>query len=187
MIYYKNIEDVMDLFTIEALPLSSFINDQKLKLPRYQRKDTWKDNQSFELCMSVFQGYPVGVCIINRFPTVSWLLDGRQRRTALLKMYNDPTSIYEWAKKYCKFSYKDSETAVRDKFWAHVNDYFDAERDLSESEKKEDHNDAIEDDSDNIPILTNQQGDNTSLEKLLNLILMVHQKNNSKYEAFRCL
>ncbi|MDT8718070.1 DUF262 domain-containing protein [Clostridium sp. 19966] len=57
-----------------------------MKLPRFQRKQTWKPTDNFKLCISVFKGYPIGVVIINscnKPDRIDWLLDGRQRRHAL--------------------------------------------------------------------------------------------------------
>ena len=37
------------------------------------------------------------------------MLDGRQRRTCITKLFNDPTAVYEWAKDCCGFKNKASE------------------------------------------------------------------------------
>ena len=68
----------METYKIEPLALDKFINDKNYKLPRYQRKDTWKKDQYFKLCISLFQGYPIGVSIVNSKDGTYWLLDGRQ-------------------------------------------------------------------------------------------------------------
>ena len=52
-------------YNIEPMELISFVEDNKLKLPRFQRKTTWDKKQNFELAISVFQDYPVGVVIIR--------------------------------------------------------------------------------------------------------------------------
>ena len=70
-------------YAIEPMPLISFLDENKLRLPRFQRKATWDKKQNFELAISVFQDYPVGVVIVNQEQKISWLLDDRQRRTAL--------------------------------------------------------------------------------------------------------
>lgn len=179
----------MDLFNIEPLTLSVFITDQKLKLPRYQRKDTWKSNQSFDLCISVFQGYPVGVCIVNRFSDVSWLLDGRQRRTALTKLYNNPVEVYDWAKSYCKFKSTDGETEVREKFWGKVNTYLDVDKSeitlFSQQGAESDFDNVDFDDQEEIIEDKQITSHSNSLNGLLNLILMVHQKKNGTNEWYK--
>ena len=73
-------------YRIEPMPVISFLEDNEMKLPRFQRKATWDAMQRFELCISVFQEYPVGVVIVNKEQKTSWLLDGRQ--IILLKYIN---------------------------------------------------------------------------------------------------
>lgn len=195
----------MDLFTIEPLSLYMFLSDQKLRLPRYQRKDTWKSNQNFDLCISVFQGYPIGVCIVNRFKEVTWLLDGRQRRNALDELYNNPVAVYDWAKAYCKISPSDNEFEVREKFRLKINAYLDADKsDDSEIQDGEfepngnteihsNEEEGIQDDSEVASenevseVLGNVSKIIKPMDGLLNLILMVHQKKNTTndwYKAF---
>lgn len=99
-------------YKIEPLPISSILSND-IKLPRFQRKSTWNEIQNFELAISVFQDYPIGVVILNNIPSGDiLLLDGRQRRTALMGLVRDPICVYEWAKKYLKFSKSDDEQAV---------------------------------------------------------------------------
>ena len=94
------------MYKIGPMSIKTFVEDKKIKLPRFQRKKTWKVEQNFLLTISVFKKYPIGVCIINeeKIPnsttSVKYLLDGRQRRNALTIMYQDPEQIYHWAKKY---------------------------------------------------------------------------------------
>ena len=91
-------------YIIEPMPLISFLEDGKLRLPRFQRKATWDKKQNFELAISVFQDYPVGVVIVNQEQKISWLLDGRQRRSALSSMRDNPVELYEWARSYIGFA-----------------------------------------------------------------------------------
>ena len=51
-------------FAISENTTSYFINN-KIDLPRFQRKATWTDKDNFKLCISVFKGYPIGVVIVN--------------------------------------------------------------------------------------------------------------------------
>ncbi len=53
-------------YIIEPISIFSFVTDPSIKLPRFQRKATWKKEQNFELAISIFQDYPVGVVIVNK-------------------------------------------------------------------------------------------------------------------------
>ena len=70
-------------FGISENTTSYFLNN-KIDLPRFQRKATWDERDNFKLCISVFKGYPIGVIIVNETGTKKFLLDGRQRRNALM-------------------------------------------------------------------------------------------------------
>lgn len=63
-------------YTIVPMSVKQFVTDSQMKLPRFQRRAVWSDKQNFELCISIFQDYPVGVVIINKEINSSWLLDG---------------------------------------------------------------------------------------------------------------
>ena len=69
------------MYEIRPETLKSFIDDNNIKLPRFQRKQTWDDKKNFELIISLFKEYPIGVSILNveeqdGYKT-RWLLDGR--------------------------------------------------------------------------------------------------------------
>ena len=51
-------------FGISENTTSYFLNN-KIDLPRFQRKATWDERDNFKLCISVFKGYPIGVIIMN--------------------------------------------------------------------------------------------------------------------------
>jgi hypothetical protein len=85
-------------YSIVESKAQAFI-DETLKLPRYQRKQTWGPEDNFKLCISIFKGYPIGVVIINYNNDEGFLLDGRQRKNALTLMKEDPILLYMWAKK----------------------------------------------------------------------------------------
>ena len=102
-------------YTIEPMPLIAFLDEGKLYLPRFQRKATWDKKQNFELAISIFQEYPVGVMVINQERKLSWLLDGRQRRHALTVMRENPVELYEWAQSYIGFK----KTADEIHSWPH--------------------------------------------------------------------
>ena len=93
---YMNQNEVSQVaFGISENTTSYFITN-KLDFPRFQRKPTWKEKDNFKMCISVFKGYPIGVVIVNEMTREGkkYLLDGRQRRQALLDMYRDPTKLY---------------------------------------------------------------------------------------------
>ena len=95
------------MYEIRPETIKTFVLDRNIKLPRFQRKQTWDEKKNFQLCISLFKEYPMGVTILSveetRGRTIRWLLDGRQRRNALLQMYEDPENIYNWAKKFIGF------------------------------------------------------------------------------------
>ena len=177
-------------YNIEPMELISFVEDNKLKLPRFQRKTTWDKKQNFELAISVFQDYPVGVVIINREQKSSWLLDGRQRRTALSIMRENPAELYEWAKSYLGFSKTADELEVTKRYWDKVERYLLTEE---STDKKTDTNDegTYEDNEDAADYSSNANQDSfdshkqrAGLKILLGLILMIHQNkpSGSKWE-----
>lgn len=104
-------------YNIETRSITEFVTDSKIKLPRFQRKSTWTAKQNFELAISIFQEYPVGVVIINDEGHTSWLLDGRQRRSALKDLRANPDLVYDWARKYIKFKASQDVVEVKEMFW----------------------------------------------------------------------
>lgn len=117
------------MYEIRPESLKSFIEDTNIKLPRFQRKQTWDDKKNFELVISIFKEYPMGVSILNVEDAdgikTRWLLDGRQRRNALLKFYEDPENIYLWAKKYLGLKANDQLQDVDEKFWNSISEYLE--------------------------------------------------------------
>lgn len=174
----------METYKIEPLALDKFINDKNYKLPRYQRKDTWKKDQYFKLCISLFQGYPIGVSIVNSKEGMYWLLDGRQRRTCLKKLAEEPVTVYEWAKKFCKFKASSDEQCVREKFYHEVRRYLGSDTDVDNDDEPETTS------SEETDALPNSEEDNDifkNLDKLLDYVLMVHPGNavdNAWFKAF---
>ena len=173
-------------YTIEALPITTFLDDSTLKLPRFQRKATWKKKQNFELAISVFQDYPVGVVIVNKEKNQSWLLDGRQRRTALKTMREDPVQLYDWAKTYIGFKATEDQLDIQRLYWSKVERYLRTDTSaMSEAEDEDavDYEGAENDrDDDENSFDSHQQRE--GLKTLLDLILMVHQvkKGVSRWE-----
>lgn len=175
-------------YNIETRSVSEFVTDSKIKLPRFQRKSIWTAKQNFELAISVFQEYPVGVVIINDEGHTSWLLDGRQRRTALKELRANPDLVYDWARKYIQFKPNEPEDQLKEKFWDRVDAYLQREDDDEEIE----HNDN-EDAEDSYLEDINGEYENNDIDKsrqkkglkiLLEMILMAHQRksNTGKWE-----
>lgn len=160
-------------YNIETRSVSEFVTDGKIKLPRFQRKSTWTPKQNFELAISIFQEYPVGVVIINDEGHTSWLLDGRQRRTALRDLRANPDLVYEWARKYIGFKNNDADDQLKRLFWDKVNEYLqkeDSDDDESGNMVGEPTEVYGEEDED-----INKWRQRHGLQTLLDIILMVHQ------------
>ncbi len=168
-------------YNIETRSISEFVTDSKIKLPRFQRKSTWTAKQNFELAISIFQEYPVGVVIINDEGHTSWLLDGRQRRSALKDLRANPDLVYDWARKYIKFKSTQDIIEVKEMFWEKIDAY------LQQEENEEDEIPEIESDTSSESNLfeetqeedINKWRQRDGLKTLLEIILMVHQKNTN--------
>ena len=163
-------------YIIEPVSIHSFVTDPSIKLPRFQRKATWVKEQNFELAISIFQDYPVGVVIINKEKEESWLLDGRQRRTALIQMRENPVVLYDWAKKYIGFKPNDDPSDLTTKYWDKVDKYLqksDADSSGSDDNSYGGEEDHVEDSFDS-------EKQKEGLQTLLDLILMVHQIRGGK-------
>ena len=174
------------MYEIRPETVKTFITDKNIRLPRFQRKQTWNEKKNFELCISLFKDYPLGVTIVNVEQkdgiSIRWLLDGRQRRNALVKMYEDPENIYEWAKSYIKFKNNTQPDEIREMFKKMIFEYVEYDEDekpydqLEESENDIDVTNFLDDDSDCVPDNPPSNG----LDFLLDIILMIHnRKKNS--------
>ncbi len=189
-------------YVIEPLPLTTFIDDSKIKLPRFQRRETWKNDQKFKLCISVYKEFPVGVVIINEMRDSSWLLDGRQRRNALELMRDSPVNVYVWARSFLKFKQVNTKREIRDIFWQKIEEYLqedpynetqngsqeniDVEVDSSEELIEETQYEEISrEDQFTTPNSFDKARQQQSLAALLDLILMVHpiRKQKDKSEV----
>ena len=158
-------------YIIEPVSIYSFVTDPSIKLPRFQRKATWVKEQNFELAISIFQDYPVGVVIINKEKDESWLLDGRQRRTALIQMRENPVVLYDWAKKYIGFKPSEDPSELATKYWEKVDKYL--QKTDSESGSTGDESYGGEEES--VENSFDSEKQKEGLQTLLDLILMVHQ------------
>ena len=173
------------MYKIKPEDVKSFITNRNIRLPRFQRKLTWNEKDNFQLCISVFKGYPIGVCILSsetsRNGNIRWLLDGRQRKYALTMMYEDPENIYNWARKFIKFKNSDQPNELKDKFWLKIKEYL--EEDIIAEEEEDFLDDENDFDTSKNEILneieeeynTNQDG----LELLLEIILIIHNKKSN--------
>lgn len=175
------------MYEIRPESLKSFIEDTNIKLPRFQRKQTWDDKKNFELVISIFKEYPMGVSILNVEDAdgikTRWLLDGRQRRNALLKFYEDPENIYLWAKKYLGLKANDQLQDVDEKFWNSISEYLE-DGEIDDEDNSVDNIDYIDSETTNNDDM-NLIYDSTKkgLDLLLHIIKMTHNKN-SKYSGF---
>lgn len=169
-------------FSIEPLQLIAFLKEPKIKLPRFQRKGTWDNNQNFQLCISIFKGYPVGVVIYNCSKDgTQWLLDGRQRRNALKTAWENPVNVYRYAQSFLKFKAGSSPDDITELYWNAVNSF------LQKDKSGEDGNTSnIDADGGNEDFLydIDPEEQKGNLKTLLNLILMVHniKKDASAWE-----
>src|SRR5687768_13020883 len=78
------------MYELRPESVKTFVEDTSIRLPRFQRKPTWGPRKSFNLALSLFRGYPLGLVVIKRDSDAGrirkFLLDGRQRRDALIGM-----------------------------------------------------------------------------------------------------
>lgn len=178
------------MYEIRPETLKTFIEDNNIKLPRFQRKQTWDDKKNFELIISLFKEYPIGVSILNledqNGMTTRWLLDGRQRRNALIKFYEDPENVYVWAKKYLSLKGSDQLQDVDEKFWEKINEYLEINEEIDDiaepqnisSDNNSDNNDLVlEENNDEEP---KYESSKKGLDLLLHIIKISHTKNHRK-------
>ncbi len=158
-------------YTIEPVSVHSFVTNPNIKLPRFQRKATWNKEQNFELAISIFQDYPVGVVIINKEKEESWLLDGRQRRTALIQMRENPVVLYDWARKYIGFKSNEDQSDLIVKYWEKVDKYLQREDSGDVGQEVDEYGGEEETIENSFDSEKQKEG----LQTLLDLILMIHQ------------
>ncbi len=130
------------MYHIKPESIQTFLDDKSIRLPRFQRKQTWKSDQNFKLAVSVFKDFPIGVTIINKQTlggkTTRWLLDGRQRRHALQLMNGNPEILYDWAKKFIGFKPNDQPQEIEEKFWRKLENYLNDSDEAGFNEARED-------------------------------------------------
>lgn len=174
------------MYEIRPESIKTFITAGNIRLPRFQRKQTWDAKRNFELCISVFKNYPIGVSILsvdeNKNKSVRWLLDGRQRRNALKLMYEDPENVYYWAQKFIKFRNNDNPHQIQEQFWKKINEFLEAEvEDAQELEDSLENNVDIEQEElpDEIELQegTVENSDLKGLYLLYEIIRLCHNKS----------
>lgn len=161
-------------YSIETRTVTEFVTDNTIRLPRFQRKSAWGPNQNFELAISMFKEYPLGVIVINDEKGTSWLLDGRQRRNALKELRDNPDKVYDAARSYIKFKPTESEDILKRSFWKKVDSY------LLDKNMTEDPDNLTEENTEEIQCDINRERQREGLDVLLDIILMVHQKKKDK-------
>lgn len=176
------------MYEIRPESIKTYITDQSIKLPRFQRKQTWDDKKNFQLCISIFKEYPIGVCILSldKKPNQpKWLLDGRQRRNALVSLHNDPENIYFWAQKFIGFKNNTQPKDLEHIFWEKINDYLEEPDDSNELEITNDNEIDIETESYDSSEQSVEDDCNklSGLELLLAIIKLIHNRDK-KYTGF---
>lgn len=171
------------MYSLEQIPVLSVINDKSIRLPRFQRKESWTDGKRFQLCISVFKGYPIGTVVFRREEPggkmVKWLLDGRQRIDTLRLMRN-PHNIYLWAKAFTRFRETDSGEEVARAFYDAIDRYLFTE---SKSSSPDWYEDADEDEDGQYesvslePVAIGKYS--AGLDELLGIIMSVHSGSKS--------
>lgn len=174
------------MYEIKPEKIKAFIEDGTIKFPRFQRKQTWDDKKNFLLTVSIFKGYPLGVSILNiekseKGELQKWLLDGRQRRNALIKMNENPENIYNWAQKYLKFKKNDQIIDLKNKFYEGINEYIDDEKDPAFDEGNEDISE--EEEAEEIEKEEDVESLRDDIDFLCHIICCCHNKQK-KYSGF---
>jgi hypothetical protein len=134
------------MYEIRPESVKTFLSDKSIKLPRYQRKQTWDDKKNFELAISLFRGYPLGVVVLNKElnkKVSKWLIDGRQRRNALQQMSKDPEVIYKWAKKYLGFKTNAQPEDIREIYYEKIEEYLGRDEEEVDEENENNEQDDV--------------------------------------------
>lgn len=164
---------------------TSYFITNKISLPRFQRKETWNPNDNFKLCISVFKGYPIGVIIVNEMGKdgKKYLLDGRQRRNALLAMFENPVKVYEWAQKFIGLKTTMSDEDVKDRFSEKIHVYLQSAFEKAVEDVESD-DEILEADFNYCPTF-DVELQSANMKTLLELILLVHGKfkGTNKFEG----
>ena len=177
------------MYEIRPETVKTFVLDKNIKLPRFQRKQTWDEKKNFQLCISLFKEYPMGVTILSveekDGKTIRWLLDGRQRKNALLQMYEDPENIYNWARKFIGFKNNNQPSEIDELFWNKINEYIEYS-DETDDDDSEQNSISLESDLNDIDTTEGVESNEPSylkekngLEFLLEIIKIIHNKSKN--------
>ncbi len=171
-------------YKIDSYSLKEYVTRKWIKIPRFQRAKTWNEKQKFELVLSVFKKYPLGCVILckEKGQDSEYLIDGRQRYSALQEMLTSPDIVYGWAQKYLSLKKGDIANVIADKFWEKVRDFTDySPNDELESSEDEQNDDSIEnaedenEDNSSSPLDEGTNTDNISNDDLLGKLLALIQ------------
>jgi hypothetical protein len=159
------------VYQINSQSAKTLTDGGNVRLPRFQRKQTWNDKKNFMLCISIFNDYPIGMFVLNKeklktrngIVDTLWLLDGRQRRNALTKMLDNPENIYTWAKAFIKFKNTDAENEIEDRFWDAVTAHLETDED-SDGVKDENTSYTVTSEIDDLEIIDDEDFDDSDLD-----------------------
>ena len=167
-------------YHITELKVADFISDATIKLPRFQRRQAWDVKKDFGLCVSMFKGYPLGVVIYNNTKegakAVKYLLDGRQRRSALKNLIENPAKLYQAAIKYLGVKVSASEDDLEEAYWTKIGIY------LNQSTDAADNTETVEDDVDSDIDAETQKGNLTLLLELLRILHGSQKREETSFE-----
>ena len=183
------------MFQIEPKTLKDYVTDNSIKMPRFQRSEVWKDDQKFDLLLSICKQYPIGSVILcgesnPKTGTIDkWLIDGRQRYSTTRQIMMSPDLIWIWAKKALHVNDKTPDEDIVDKFIEYLEDYTNYDKSEHEGEPivvtVDEPEDTTDEDDNSQELYGSHQPDyssNLSLtmqtNRLLDLILFC--KNNRK-------
>lgn len=154
------------MYQINSQSAKTLTDGGNVRLPRFQRKQTWNKKKNFALCISIFNDYPIGMFVLNKEKIKTkngildtlWLLDGRQRRNALTQIFENPEYIYHWGKSFIKFSNTDSEFEIEHKFWESIKLHLETDEDNHE-DINADEKEASTDEEDSFEIIEDDDFD----------------------------
>jgi hypothetical protein len=187
------------MYEIRPESIKTFVEDKSIKLPRFQRKQTWKEKKNFALLISVFKKFPLGVIVVNKETAgrkvTKWLLDGRQRRNALIEIQLDPECLYVWGKNFIGFKSNDQLSDIEDKFWYKIEKHLGEEQSddadqneldqgVDTTEEGSEEESTIEEDINEELFIEDSKSSSkeikenfTDLKVLLEFILLIHKKS----------
>jgi hypothetical protein len=163
-------------YHINELKVTDFIGDTTIKLPRFQRRQAWDVKKDFGLCVSMFKGYPLGVVIYNHTKVgtkdINYLLDGRQRRSALKNLIENPSKLYQAAIRYLGIKANVSDAELDEAYWVKIGTYLN---------QSTDNLDAVESDEDETDSDIDADTQKGNLKLLLEYLHLLH--GNSKKDV----